>query len=534
MDDLFNDKWVMETRVYFKDYMDKIINNGLHRTKTIDEDFIRNAIYTDLANSYPTFEKKPYADKVNDAEIKVFTGYESYYKYLISRFYEYYLEESKRKRKLYTPVDFFRHGSTSILQSSFSHDEEGFTGGVSNYFLCSLFADKSNQFGRNRIISGTGILAPSMIYDNFSILFSTLPNEYYLPSIEDYKDDDVYKIFYIMFMKYGHLMIKRKLWHHVFSFMFDAEFTNLILAKKISEDYTIEELKKWTELNDIPNLKDEMLEVGMDRALRHFELLNRFLDAGFIPSYTFVKHLDKYEILMLKMPTRILVDEMNNFSSLTNPAIEFEDGSEMYAINNLYFSKEMWEKVVNKTITKKDIKSLLPVGIVPLSSLNHYWNWENRITQVFETIGYGKVLEMFRHKLVQTYTEKDFAGRDLVYKLYECKLPEETHFCEFPIGIGYNPETITNNKDEYEEILKRKIRNYTRLTSRIIEVEWYIDNGKKEVAYLRVPPKELSFIVVINGKTGALEGIKNVYDIKGLLAWTFYKKPDEYKPVLQT
>jgi hypothetical protein len=67
----------------------------------------------------------------------------------------------------------------------------------------------------------------------------------------------------------------------------------------------------------------------------------------------------EWEDKLYLVPTPIVrIDERNRFHSLTSPAIRWKNGAEFFYLNGVNFEKDLWEKVVNKTISSKEVLSL--------------------------------------------------------------------------------------------------------------------------------------------------------------------------------
>ena len=66
-----------------------------------------------------------------------------------------------------------------------------------------------------------------------------------------------------------------------------------------------------------------------------------------------------WEDTLYLVPTPlVLIDEQNNFHSITDPAIRWKGGSELFYIHGVNFDKKLWKKIVEKTIKPKELLGL--------------------------------------------------------------------------------------------------------------------------------------------------------------------------------
>lgn len=54
----------------------------------------------------------------------------------------------------------------------------------------------------------------------------------------------------------------------------------------------------------------------------------------------------------------VLIDEQNRFHSETKPAIRWKGGAELYFLHDISFEKELWESIVKRTITPKELLAI--------------------------------------------------------------------------------------------------------------------------------------------------------------------------------
>ena len=83
--------------------------------------------------------------------------------------------------------------------------------------------------------------------------------------------------------------------------------------------------------------------------LEYSELLLLALECG-------VGYRIEWEDILYLVPTPIVkIDQRNRFHSLKEPAIRWKGGKEFYYLHGVNTDKGLWEKIVNKTLTPKEI-----------------------------------------------------------------------------------------------------------------------------------------------------------------------------------
>src|SRR5205807_2102757 len=102
-------------------------------------------------------------------------------------------------------------------------------------------------------------------------------------------------------------------------------------------------------------------------------------------------------VFVCKLPIRLLRDDRNRLHSVTNPAIEFRDGTSYHYIHGVYFDKELWDKVVQRQLTPKQLLEMKETD-QRFVALNHY--------------GFEKALKELKPKLI----DKSKKGNEL-YKI---------------------------------------------------------------------------------------------------------------------
>lgn len=86
--------------------------------------------------------------------------------------------------------------------------------------------------------------------------------------------------------------------------------------------------------------------------LEYCELLIQALEAG-------LGYRVEWEDTLYLVPTPVVkIDEENRFHSEAEPAIRWKGGNELYYLWGVNLEKDLWEKVVNKTITPQELMSI--------------------------------------------------------------------------------------------------------------------------------------------------------------------------------
>ncbi len=114
--------------------------------------------------------------------------------------------------------------------------------------------------------------------------------------------------------------------------------------------------------------------------------------------------------IICEMPEYISRDLNNKLHSLEKSAIKWADGFEIFAINGVKFEKILWEKIVKKTITPKEIFEIE--------------NAEQK-SIALRIYGYEEMLKDIQHKIIDTANLVDDKGRLLEYQVIEVDLKDD-------------------------------------------------------------------------------------------------------------
>lgn len=508
------DKQIIEFREFESKRVDKVINNYKYYKPSANTDFISEITSNTVCNDV----RKPIS--LDGVEILYFDGVNSFVKHYYERLFELYCDSSRLISNVGDNKGFYFYNNI-VIPDKIHIETMNIFGNSPRLFLDAITNDRLRNL--NNKLRGEHVFEIVNVFDSARLLtlaaFNDLTSESFQNEIEHNSKFDGNR----KYKKFKELMISQFMYvrSHLTTYSSSSFFRheNLhysTIVKFIDNNFTDEQLREMTR----EYLNDEEFESAMrnkELALKAYDVTEKLLNAGLTSALIHLPN-NKKELVLIRLPSKIEIDESNILSSAKQPVIKWRDGTEIYALNNVYFNKQMWQKVVNKSISKAEIDEL---------SKDITANTE-RIGVIFSTIGYDRVIRLFPSKLVKTYVEKDDKGRELHYELYECDLPDEITFNRFTSYRHSGGDT-----DEYRKELEEKIYHMVSLTSRLISVEWFIKDGTKEEAYIRVPPKELEFLRVLNDNDEIIV-TKNSDDIKALLAWTFYKKPEEYNPVIQT
>jgi hypothetical protein len=121
-------------------------------------------------------------------------------------------------------------------------------------------------------------------------------------------------------------------------------------------------------------------------------------------------------VFVCTLPTKVLKNELGRLHSTREPAVQWINGESYYFINGIEFTKELWQKVHDKTITSKEALELK--------------NAEQR-TAILKEIGYDILFaELGGVKLdeVKAMTEE---GKEVIYQLIEMNLGDEQQPARF-------------------------------------------------------------------------------------------------------
>ena len=143
-------------------------------------------------------------------------------------------------------------------------------------------------------------------------------------------------------------------------------------------------------------------------------------------------------MFITKPPTFITFDN-NLLHNTTRAAVEYEDGYKQHYLWGTYFSEELFTKLINKTITPKDIVT--------------HDNLEQKASMI-RYVGYEKIIKELGNqaKLLDKINDNVFGG-EVSYELYDVQLTEQ-------------------------------------LTHRIIKVMWYDKHGKLDTTFIGVPRQD--------------------------------------------
>mgnify|MGYP001598413896 CR=1 FL=1 len=76
---------------------------------------------------------------------------------------------------------------------------------------------------------------------------------------------------------------------------------------------------------------------------------------GYLKSGAFYVFFFKKVAFVMIRPTTVKQNERKQLHSITDPALAFKDGTEIYKINGVQFEKEWWTKIVNDQMTPEEI-----------------------------------------------------------------------------------------------------------------------------------------------------------------------------------
>lgn len=114
--------------------------------------------------------------------------------------------------------------------------------------------------------------------------------------------------------------------------------------------------------------------------------------------------------LVSEMPEYIHRDESGKLHSITESAIRFKDGYELFYINGVKFSKELWEKIISKKITPAEILQLENAEQKTVA-IRHY--------------GYENILKDLDCKVIDSTSVVSSKGQVLKYEVIEVDLKDE-------------------------------------------------------------------------------------------------------------
>ena len=172
----------------------------------------------------------------------------------------------------------------------------------------------------------------------------------------------------------------------------------------------------------LPNENDKIY-------LEYCELLMQAKEAG-------LGYRVEWEDTLYLVPTPLVkIDEKNSFHSISEPAIRWKGGQEIYYINGIQFEKELWTKVVNKTLSAKEAMKLENTEqraiAIKMLGTKKVLDELGSIVLDEQTFGYGT------DYLLQLKDFKDSVGDD--YKILKGFDPAENDF----VYIRVSPECKT-------------------------------------------------------------------------------------------
>lgn len=197
----------------------------------------------------------------------------------------------------------------------------------------------------------------------------------------------------------------------------------------------------WSNIRDNieNNIRDKSLEYFVfssnDASWMHWYIYQKFyFENGLLKKDKYSRELYKYidnivdtwmclyfdGVAIVSRKPKIYINNNEFLHSDTLPAVQFNDGYELFFLNGVHFDKTLWSKIVNK---KLSIKEFLDIKDV------------DQRTQALKYMSPEFIIEQAHGVLLDEYNKYDIHGEQVNYKLY--KLPageifrEDAYYCLF-------------------------------------------------------------------------------------------------------
>jgi len=149
----------------------------------------------------------------------------------------------------------------------------------------------------------------------------------------------------------------------------------------------------------------------------HWFLYYKFyFDNGLLPKDEYSEKNDDYinkvidawavyyseDIAIVSRKPKVERNSIGFLHSDTEPAVSFKDGYKLYYLNGVKFPKELWEKVVNKKLSLKEIMNIDDI---------------DQRTQAMKYVAVEDLLKQFNAETLDTYKKETLDGTEVNYKL---------------------------------------------------------------------------------------------------------------------